>query len=59
MSEKLLGVRTTYIPVTNMEPSSEWYVNRLDEELSYKEGDFQRDNLLTITLGVSLYSFWR
>lgn len=42
-----------------MEPSSEWYVNRLDAELSYKDGDFQRDNLLTITLGVSLYSFWR
>ncbi|MDL4839835.1 VOC family protein [Aquibacillus rhizosphaerae] len=39
MSEKLLRVGTTYIPVTNVELSSEWYVNKLDAELSYKDGD--------------------
>ncbi|MEH7125971.1 VOC family protein [Bacillus sp. JJ1532] len=39
MSEKLLRVGTTYIPVTNVELSSEWYVNKLDAELSYKDED--------------------
>ena len=39
MSEKLLRVGTTYIPVTNVEMSSEWYVNKLDAELSYKDED--------------------
>lgn len=39
MSEKLLRVGTTYIPVTNVELSSEWYVNKLGAELSYKDGD--------------------
>lgn len=37
MSEKLLRVGTTYIPVTNVELSSEWYVNKLGAELSYKD----------------------
>jgi hypothetical protein len=39
MSEKLLRVGTTYISVTNVEQSSAWYVNKLDAELSYKDGD--------------------
>ncbi len=39
MSEKLLRVGTTYIPVTNVELSSDWYVSKLDAELSYKDGD--------------------
>ncbi|MEH7524797.1 VOC family protein [Bacillus sp. JJ1503] len=39
MREKLLRVGTTYIPVTNVELSSEWYVNKLDAELSYKDED--------------------
>ncbi|WP_341323531.1 VOC family protein [Solibacillus sp. FSL H8-0523] len=39
MSDKLLRVGTTYIPVTNVELSSEWYVNKLSAELSYKDED--------------------
>ncbi|MCH7321573.1 VOC family protein [Solibacillus sp. MA9] len=39
MSEKLLRVGTTYIPVTNVILSSEWYVNKLGAELSYKDQD--------------------
>ncbi|MBS4214065.1 MULTISPECIES: VOC family protein [Neobacillus] len=39
MSEKLLRVGTTYIPVTNVELSSEWYVNKLAADLSYKDED--------------------
>lgn len=39
MSEKLLRVGTTYIPVTNVELSSEWYVNKLGAELCYKDED--------------------
>ncbi|MEH6989624.1 VOC family protein [Cytobacillus firmus] len=39
MVEKLLRVGTTYIPVTNVELSSEWYVNKLGAELSYKDQD--------------------
>jgi catechol 2,3-dioxygenase-like lactoylglutathione lyase family enzyme len=39
MSDKLLRVGTTYIPVTNVELSSEWYVNKLGAELSYKDED--------------------
>jgi catechol 2,3-dioxygenase-like lactoylglutathione lyase family enzyme len=39
MREKLLRVGTTYIPVTNVELSSEWYVNKLGAELSYKDED--------------------
>lgn len=39
MSEKLLRVGTTYIPVTNVEQSAEWYVNKLGAELSYKDED--------------------
>ncbi|MBT2668622.1 VOC family protein [Bacillus sp. ISL-4] len=39
MSEILLRVGTTYIPVSNVELSSEWYVNKLGAELSYKDED--------------------
>ncbi|PDY44690.1 VOC family protein [Bacillus pseudomycoides] len=39
MKDKLLRVGTIYIPVTNVEPSSKWYVNKLGAELSYKEED--------------------
>ncbi|WP_419881885.1 VOC family protein [Peribacillus sp. B-H-3] len=39
MREKLLRVGTTYIPVSNVELSSEWYVNKLGAELSYKDED--------------------
>ncbi|MFD4928395.1 VOC family protein [Peribacillus butanolivorans] len=39
MNEKLLRVGTTYIPVSNVELSSEWYVNKLGAELSYKDED--------------------
>jgi hypothetical protein len=39
LSEKLVRVGTTYIPVSNVELSSEWYVNNLGAELSYKDED--------------------
>ncbi|MDO7484847.1 VOC family protein [Peribacillus frigoritolerans] len=39
MNKKLLRVGTTYIPVSNVEHSSEWYVNKLGAELSYKDED--------------------
>lgn len=39
MSEKLIRVGTTYIPITNVELSSEWYVNKLGAELCYKDED--------------------
>ncbi|MEK4485750.1 VOC family protein [Psychrobacillus sp. FSL H8-0484] len=39
MSEKLWRVGTTYIPVVNVELSSNWYVNKLGAELSYKDDD--------------------
>ncbi|MFB7642852.1 VOC family protein [Peribacillus butanolivorans] len=39
MNEKLLRVGTTYIPVTNVELTSEWYVSKLGAELSYKDDD--------------------
>ncbi|MGM8216598.1 VOC family protein [Bacillaceae bacterium W0354] len=39
MSDKLLRVGTTYIPVTNVEHSTEWYVNKLGAELTYKDED--------------------
>ncbi|OIK12695.1 VOC family protein [Bacillus sp. MUM 13] len=39
MAEKLLRIGTTYIPVTNTELSSKWYVNILGAELSYKDED--------------------
>jgi catechol 2,3-dioxygenase-like lactoylglutathione lyase family enzyme len=39
MGERLLRVGTTYIPVTNVELSSDWYINKLGAELSYKDQD--------------------
>ena len=39
MNKILLRVGTTYIPVSNVELSSEWYVNKLGAELSYKDED--------------------
>jgi catechol 2,3-dioxygenase-like lactoylglutathione lyase family enzyme len=39
MSEKLTRVGTTYIPVSDVELSSEWYISNLGAELSYKDGD--------------------
>ena len=39
MSEKLLRIGTTYIPVSNVKLSSEWYVNKLGAELSYIDED--------------------
>ncbi|QCJ44799.1 VOC family protein [Bacillus sp. S3] len=37
MNEKLLRVGTTYIPVSNVERSAEWYVSKLGAELNYKD----------------------
>ncbi|RDW18208.1 VOC family protein [Oceanobacillus arenosus] len=39
MKEKLLRVGTIYIPVRNVELSTEWYVRKLGAELSYKDQD--------------------
>lgn len=39
LNKKLLRVGTTYIPVSNVELSSEWYINKLGAELSYKDED--------------------
>ncbi|GEN86016.1 VOC family protein [Oceanobacillus sp. FSL W8-0428] len=39
MSEQLLRVGTAYIPVTNVEKSSEWYVDKLGADVSYKDED--------------------
>ncbi|RRN73916.1 VOC family protein [Peribacillus simplex] len=39
MNEKLLRVGTTYIPVTDVELASDWYVGKLGAELSYKDED--------------------
>ncbi|MEH7180183.1 VOC family protein [Neobacillus vireti] len=39
MREKLLRIGTTYIPVTNVDLSSDWYVNKLGAELGYKDQD--------------------
>ncbi|MBW9235077.1 VOC family protein, partial [Leptospira santarosai] len=39
MNEKLIRVGTTYLPVTNVEQSSEWYVNKLGAELNYIDND--------------------
>ena len=39
VGEKLLRIGTTYIPVTDVELSSIWYVDKLGAELSYKDED--------------------
>jgi len=36
---KLVRIGTTYIPVTNVELSAQWYVNNLGAELNYKDAD--------------------
>jgi catechol-2,3-dioxygenase len=37
MSGQLLRVGTTYLPVTNVEQSTEWYVKKINAELSYQD----------------------
>ncbi|MBP3951546.1 VOC family protein [Bacillus suaedae] len=39
MKEKLVRVGTTYIPVTNIEQSSEWYTSNVGAVLTYKDQD--------------------
>lgn len=39
MGEKLWRIGTTYIPVTNVEESAEWYVCKLGAELNYQDQD--------------------
>jgi len=39
LSESLIRVGTTYIPVTNVEDSADWYVTNLAAELSYQDAD--------------------
>lgn len=39
MKESLIRVGTMYIPVSNVEQSTEWYMNNLGAELSYKDQD--------------------
>lgn len=39
MSNSLLRVGTTYIPVMDVEESAHWYVNTLGAELSYQDND--------------------
>ena len=39
MSTKLLRVGTTYIPVNNVEQAAQWYVERLDAQLNYRDQD--------------------
>lgn len=37
MSNKLVRVGTTYIPVTNVDISAKWYVKNLGAVLSYQD----------------------
>ena len=39
MCVKLLRIGTTYIPVSNVERSSDWYVNKLGANLNYIDKD--------------------
>lgn len=39
MGQMLIRVGTTYIPVIDVDIATEWYVTRLDAELSYKDND--------------------
>ena len=39
MNEKLLRVGTTYLPVTDVKQSSEWYTSNLGAELNYQDQD--------------------
>jgi hypothetical protein len=37
LKEKLLRVGTTYLPVTNVERSSQWYIGNLGAKLNYQD----------------------
>jgi catechol-2,3-dioxygenase len=39
MDEKLIRIGTTYLPVRNVDLSSEWYVTKLGAVLNYKDKD--------------------
>jgi catechol 2,3-dioxygenase-like lactoylglutathione lyase family enzyme len=39
VDEKLVRIGTTYIPVQNVEVSTEWYTSKLGANLRYKDGD--------------------
>ncbi|MGB7999367.1 MAG: VOC family protein [Anaerobacillus sp.] len=39
MGDQLLRIGTSYIPVSNVAQSSEWYVTNLNAKLSYKDED--------------------
>jgi catechol 2,3-dioxygenase-like lactoylglutathione lyase family enzyme len=39
MVDKLVRIGTTYIPVSNVDVSADWYVNKLGAELSYKDNE--------------------
>jgi catechol-2,3-dioxygenase len=39
MDHKLLRIGTTYLPVSNVELSSEWYITKLGAVLNYKDQD--------------------
>ncbi|WP_099156836.1 VOC family protein [Virgibacillus ndiopensis] len=39
MNEKLVRIGTTYIPVTDVDKSSDWYVSKLGAILNYKDED--------------------
>ncbi len=39
MSETLIRIGTTYIPVSNVELTCEWYVSKLGAECSYQDSD--------------------
>ncbi|KOS62252.1 VOC family protein [Lysinibacillus agricola] len=39
MSETLIRIGTTYIPVSNVEQSCEWYVSKLGAKCNYQDSD--------------------
>lgn len=39
MNEKLVRVGTTYLPVTDVEKSADWYTKNLGAELNYQDHD--------------------
>ncbi|CAG9620261.1 VOC family protein [Sutcliffiella rhizosphaerae] len=39
MEERLVRIGTTYLPVTNVERSADWYVSMLGAELTYQDQD--------------------
>ncbi|WP_226578177.1 VOC family protein [Halobacillus litoralis] len=50
MGEKLWRIGTTYIPVTNVNLSSEWYVHQLGAELNYQDEDKAIINLADLSI---------